>query len=136
MITVAELNAQNLNLKKLESYETTLDDVMEIIGKELVIKKMKEVEEDFQEKPDELNTVRLGLIYHDVALNLTFFDKTKKYAGYAQKSSDIITKLSENKKTTPELMVFIESYRASSLALIAGETKKLSLLGNSFLHIC
>jgi tetratricopeptide (TPR) repeat protein len=132
MITAAELNAQNLNLKKLDSYETTLDDVMEIIGRELVIAKMKEVEEDFQKKPDELNTTRLGLIYHDVALNLTFFDKTKKYAGYAQKSYDILTELSENKKTRPELMVFIESYRASSLSLVAGETKKLSLLGKAF----
>jgi len=105
---------------------------MEIIDKELVKQKMKEVEKDFQKDSNEFNKVRLGLIYHDVALNLTFFDKTKQYAGYAQKSYDILTKLSENEKTTPELMIYIDSYRASSLALIAGENTKLSLLGKAF----
>lgn len=127
-----KVNGQTLDLERLASYETTLDDVMEIIDKELVKQKLEEVTSDFHKDSSELNTVRLGLIYHDIALNLTFFDKTKKYAGYAQKSYDVLTKLSENKNTTPELMVFIESYRASSLSLVAGETKKLSLLGNAF----
>lgn len=129
---MTNLNAQKLNLKKLAAYEISLDDVMEIIDKELVKEKLKEVENDFQKDSSEFNTVRLGLIYHDIALNLTFFDKTKKYAGYAKKSYDVLTKLSENKNTTPELMIFIESYRASSLSLVAGETTKLSLLGDAF----
>jgi len=129
---MTKASSQTLDLKKLASYETTLDDVMEIIDKELVKEKLKEVEKDYQESSNELNTIRLGLIYHDVALNLTFFDKTKKYSGYAQKSYDLLTKLSEKKSTTPELMVFIESYRASSLSLVAGETKKLSLLRKAF----
>lgn len=130
---MTKINAQTLDLKKIASYETTLDDVMEIIDKELVKEKLKEVEKDFQKNKNELNSVRLGLIYHDIALNLTFFDKTKKYAGYAQKSYDVLTKLSENKNTTPELMIFIESYRASSLSLVAGETTKLSMLGDAFI---
>ena len=132
LTTMTTLNAQEINLEKLAIYETTLDDVMEIIDKELVKKKMKEVENDFQNDSNEFNTVRLGLIYHDIALNLTFFDKTKKYAGYAQKSYDILTKLSKNEETTPELMIYIESYRASSLSLVAGENTKLSLLGKAF----
>lgn len=130
--TMIKVNGQTLDLERLASYETTLDDVMEIIDKELVKQKLEEVETDFQKDKSELNTVRLGLIYHDIALNLTFFDKTKKYSGYAQKSYDVLTKLSENKNTTPELMVFIESYRASSLSLVAGETKKLGLLSDAF----
>lgn len=130
--TMTKVKAQTFDLKRLASYETTLDDVMEIIDKKLVKEKLKEVEDVFNKNSNELNTVRLGLIYHDIALNLTFFDKTKEYAGYAQKSYDVLTKLSGNKNTTPELMVFIESYRASSLSLIAGETKKLSLLGKAF----
>lgn len=133
IVTMTKINAQTLDLKKIASYETTLDDVMEIIDKELVKEKLKEVEKDFQKNKNELNSVRLGLIYHDIALNLTFFDKTKKYAGYAQKSYDVLTKLSENKNTTPELMIFIESYRASSLSLVAGETTKLSMLGDAFI---
>jgi tetratricopeptide (TPR) repeat protein len=132
IVTITNLNAQTLDLKKLAVYEATLDDVMEIIGKELVKEKLKEVEDNYRNKSNELNTVRLGLIYHDVALNLTFFDKTKKYNGYAQKSYNILTKLSENKQTTPELMVYIESYRASSLSLVSGETRKLALLSDAF----
>lgn len=129
---MTKLNAQNLNLEKLATYEITLDDVMEIIDKNLVKEKLKEVENEYRSNNNEINTVRLGLIYHEIALNLTFFDKTKKYAGYAEKSYDILTELSENKNTTPELMIYIESYRASSLSLVAGENTKLSLLGKAF----
>lgn len=132
LVTMTKVNAQTLDLNRIASYETTLDDVMEIIDKELVIKKLKEVEEDFRKDSTEITTVRLGLIYHDIALNLTFFDKTKAYAGYAQRSYNVLTELSEHKNTTPELMIFIESYRASSLSLVAGETKRLGLLGKSF----
>lgn len=132
IVTMTKVNAQTLDLKRIASYETSLDDVMEIIDKELVKEKLKEVEQDFSKNSTEITKVRLGLIYHDIALNLTFFDKTKEYAGYAQKSFDVLTELSENKNTTPELMIFIESYRASSLSLVAGETKRLGLLGKSF----
>ena len=37
MTTMTTLNAQEINLEKLAIYETTLDDVMEIIDKELVL---------------------------------------------------------------------------------------------------
>lgn len=132
LITMTKLNAQMLDLDKLATYEASLDDVMEIIDKELVKEKLQEVENAFQKNPDEFNTIRLGLIYHEIALNFTFFDKTKKYAGYAKKSYDVLTRLSENGNTTPELMIFIESYRASALSLVAGENSKLSLLGTAF----
>jgi len=130
LIAMTKLNAQTLDLKKIANYETTL--VMEIIDSNLVIEKLKEVESGFVQNPDELNTIRLGLIYHEVALNLTFFDKTEKYAGYAQKSYDILTKMYENKNTTAELFIYIESYRASAMSLVAAENRKLSLLGTAF----
>jgi len=129
---MTNLTAQKLDLKKLAVYEINLDDVMEIIDKDLVKEKLKEVENDFNDNKNEINTLRLGLIYHEIALNLTFFDKTKKYAGYAKRSYDVLTKLSENPTTTPELMIYIESYRASALSLVAGENTKLSLLGKAF----
>jgi len=124
VVTMTKLNAQHINLEKLATYETILDDVMEIIDKDLVKEKLKEVEDDFQNGKTEINTLRLGLIYHEIALNLTFFDKTKKY--------DVLTELSENKNTTPELMIYIESYRGSALSLVAGEEIKLGLLGEAF----
>ena len=126
------VDAQQYDLNKIKYYETALDDVIEIIDKEFVVKKLKEVEYEFNLSPNELNTVRLGLIYHETALNLTFFDKTKKYAGYAQKSYDILTKLVSNEKTSPELLIYIESYRASAISLVAAESKKFKLLGTAF----
>jgi len=121
-----------INLKRLATYEYALEDVMEIIDRELVKKKLQEVEAEYKKEPNEVNTVRLGIIYHEIALNLTFFDKTKKYAGYAQKSYDILNELSQNESTTDELRVFIESYRASAISLVASETRKLKLLKTAF----
>jgi len=45
--TMTKAKAQTFDLKRLASYETTLDDVMEIIDKKLVKEKLKEVEDDF-----------------------------------------------------------------------------------------
>jgi len=129
---MAKVNEQNLNIQKVAEYEEKLDGVMEIIGNDLVKLMLRKVESEYQHNPGELNKVRLGIIYHEIALNLTFFYKTKKYAGYAQKSYDVLTELLEDAKTTPELLVFISCYQASSLALVSGETKKLKLLGRAF----
>lgn len=129
---ITNVDAQNLNIHKVTEYENKLDDVMEIIGNELVKSKLKEVETECQNNPNELDKVRLGLIYHEIALNLTFFYKTEEFAGYAQRSYDILTELLNNENTTRELSVFIESYRASALALVSGETRKLKQLGQAF----
>ena len=132
MAITTKANAQQFDLQTIQSFEISLDDVMEIIDKEIVIRKLEEVENAFEKNPNELNSVRLGLIYHEIALNLTFFDKTKQYAGYAQKSYDILTRLSNDPKTTSELFIYIESYRASAISLVAAETRKLKLLGVAF----
>ncbi len=131
MITLTAATAQELDVEKIAYYEMMLDDVMEIIDKELVVKKLQAVENDFKNEPNELNSIRLGLIYHEVALNLTFFDKTKKYAGYAQKSVAMLTAL-HTKEMTPELLIYVQSYSASAMALVAAETMKLKLLGKAF----
>ncbi|PKG42872.1 hypothetical protein CXF67_08005 [Psychroflexus sp. MES1-P1E] len=125
-------NAQNLNREKIAEYEIALDDVMEIIGRDLVKSKLKEVEKVYQDNPTEINKVRLGLIYHEVALNLTFFHKTEEFSGYAQKSFNILKELQNNKKTIPELLLFIDTYKASALALMSGETRKLKQLSEAF----
>ncbi len=132
MAITVSTTAQQLDLNKVQTLEASLDDVMEIIDKELVLKKLKEVEDSLFANPNELNQVRAGLIYHEVALNLTFFDKTKKFSGYAQKSYDVLTELVDNPKTTPELLIYAASYRASAISLVAAETKKLKLLKTAF----
>ena len=93
--------------------------------------KLKEVKRQFQQNPSELNKARLGIIYHEIALNLSFFSETE-FKGYAKKSFDLLTELFNSDETTKELMPFVASYRASALSLIVAETKELKLLGQSF----
>jgi tetratricopeptide (TPR) repeat protein len=123
---------QQLDFSKVKAFERQLDDVMEIIDTTFLKTKLKEVEANFQQNPTEINKVRLGIIYHETALNLTFLSKSS-YKGYAKKSFDLLTELFESKATTKELMPFIASHRASALSLVGGETKKLGLVGQAFI---
>jgi len=121
-----------LNHVVLAQFETELSDVIELIGGEQVKVKLAEVEAAYLEDSSVGNRLRLGLIYHEVALNLTFLDPTDAYAGYALKCVDMLKALAADSNTRPEAMVFIESYLASALSLMAAETKKLKLLGEAF----
>ena len=116
---------------KVKYYEHTLEDVMELIDNTLLINKLQEVEADMITTPNELNKVRLGIIYHEVALNLCWFSKTT-YKGYAKKSYDLLSVLAICENTQKELLPFICCYRASALALVGAESKKLNLIYQSF----
>lgn len=122
---------QQLDFLNLKALEHQLDDVMELIDKEEVKLKLEETEKDYNESPCVLNKVRLGIIYHETALNLSFFSKTD-YKGYAQKSFDTLTELFTSIETQSQYLPFIASYRASALALVGAETKKLKFVGQSF----
>ena len=65
-------------MKTLNDYQIALDDVMEFIDNNLLQAKLPEVEADYKANPSLLNKVRLGIIYHEVALNLGFFNKYYK----------------------------------------------------------
>ena len=131
MTITNSLTAQQLDFSKVKTYEYQLDDVMELIDTTELKVKLKEVEQQFQQEPNEINKVRLGIIYHETALNLSFFSKTE-YKGYAKKSFDQLTDLFNSPLKNRELIPFIASYRASALSLVGAETKKLKLLGVSF----
>ncbi len=131
MTITNSLTAQKLDFSKVKTYEHQLDDVMELIDTTELKTKLKEVEQQFQQEPTEINKVRLGIIYHETALNLSFFSKTE-YKGFAKKSFDQLSDLFNSQTTTKELMPFIASYRASALSLVGAETKKLKLLGQAF----
>lgn len=131
MTITNNLKSQKPDFSKVKSYERQLDDVMELTDTTELKIKLGEVEQEFQRQPNELNKVRLGIIYHETALNLSFFSKTA-YKGYAQKSYDLLTGLFNSEETTKELMPFVASYRASALSLVGAETKKLKLLGQAF----
>ena len=117
-------------MKTLNDYQIALDDVMEFIDNNLLEAKLREVEADYNANSSLLNKVRLGIIYHEVALNLGFF--SKQYKGYAQKSLTILSECEVNTETPEALQPFILSYKASTMALVAGETLKLSLISKSF----
>lgn len=119
------------DLIKFNNFEQELDDVMELIDVDLIKRKLVEVETQVLNEPNEINKARLGIIYHEVALNLAFLSKTE-YKGYAQKSFDLLSDLYISDKTTNELMSFVAAYRASALSLIVAETKKLKQLDQSF----
>jgi len=132
MTITNSLTAQQLDFSKVKAYEHQLEDVMEIIDTTELKTKLKEIELQFQNNPSEINKVRVGIIYHETALNLSFFSKTE-YKGYAKKSFDQLTDLFNLRSTPEELMPFIDSYRASALSLVGAETKKLRLLGEAFI---
>lgn len=131
LINTLTTQAQQLNLEKLKVYEHQLNDVMEIIDTTILVTKLKQVEMAYTQNPTEINKARLGIIYHETALNLTFLAKST-YKGYAQRSFDLLTQLQLNATASTELLPFVASYRASALALVGGETKKLNLVGQAF----
>ncbi len=124
-------NAQQPTLAGVKAIEHQLEDVMELIDTTLLKTKLKEVENDYRNNPTEINKARLGIIYHETALNLSFFSKTE-FKGYAKKSFDVLTELFNAETSTKELVPFVASYRASALSLVGAETKKLKLLGEAF----
>jgi len=136
MLAITTINSvtaltQNLDFSKVKAFEHQLDDVMELIDTTELKTKLKEVEETYKQNPNEINKARLGIIYHETALNLSFFSKTE-FKGYAKKSFDTLSELFNSPNTTKELLPFIASYRASALSLVGAETKKLKLLGEAF----
>lgn len=131
MTITSSLTAQQSDFTKVKVYEHQLDDVMEIIDTSQLKIKLNEVEQQFQKEPTVLNKVRLGIIYHETALNLGFLSKTT-FKGYSKKSFDILSELFMDTNTTKQLLPVISSYRASALSLLAGETRKLGLVGDAF----
>ncbi len=129
--TSVSLQAQNLSIEKVNAINHQLDDVMELIDTTALKIKLGELEETYKNNPNELNAVRLGLIYHETALNLSFLSKTS-YKGYAKKSYDILTSLSLSPTTRSAYFPVINSYRASALSLVGAETKQLKLIGQAF----
>lgn len=130
-MTFISSNAQEPGFSAVKAFENQLEDVMEIIDTAALKKKLSEVEKDYSISPSEINKVRLGIIYHETALNLSFFSKTE-YKGYAKKSFDTLSELFLDSTTTKALMPFIASYRASALSLVSAETRELKLLGEAF----
>ena len=59
MTITNSLTAQQLDFSKVKTYEHQLNDVMEIIDTTELKVKLKEVEQQFQKEPTEINKLRL-----------------------------------------------------------------------------
>ena len=131
MTATNHANAQQPDFSTVKTIEHQLADVMELTDTGTLKIKLKEVEGAYHLNPNEINKARLGIIYHETTLNLSFFSKTE-YKGYAKKSFDTLSELFHSPGATKELMPFVASYRASALSLVGAETKKLKWLGEAF----
>jgi tetratricopeptide (TPR) repeat protein len=127
MTFTSNLKAQQLDFAKVKFFEHQLDDVMEIIDTVELKVKLREVEQQFKHEPSEINKIRLGIIYHETALYLSFFSKNE-YKGYAQKSFNQLSELYNSESIDINLMPFV----ASALSLVGAEIKNLKLLGQAF----
>lgn len=124
-------NPQNPSFNEVKKYEHLLDDVMEIIDTTILKAKLKDVEEAYTANPSTLAKARLGIIYHEAALNLAFFSNGQ-FKGYSRKSYDLLSEVSMKKDTGPGLLPFVMSYKASALSLVSAETKNLKQLSMAF----
>ena len=131
MANIRNANRDQLEMGKVKAFENQFDDVMELIDTTEIKKKLEEAESQFQKDPSEVSKIRLGLIFHETALNLSFKSKNE-YKGYAKKSYDLLSELYSSLKTTNEGMPLVASFRASALSLVVAETKKLKLLDEAF----
>jgi hypothetical protein len=131
LMTIISTNAQRLDRGKIKGYEHQLDEVMEIIDTCLLKSRLMEIEQDFKNNPSVINKTKLGIIYHETALNLSFFS-SGNYKGYAAKSYEVLQELFISESTGPELFPFIAPYRASALSLMSAETRNLKLLSQAF----
>jgi len=123
--------ATPFDLTKYKTIHHQLEDVMEIIDSQLLLQKLSDVESQYLRDSSLIHQVRLGIIYHEVALNLSFLNSSQ-YSGYAQKSFDQLSAALNTPDLTPEIKPFIVSYRASALSLISAETQKIKYLNQAF----
>lgn len=131
MIMAYPIGAQQLDPVKVKEYELQLHDVMEITDTSALKLKLKNAEYICKINPDEIASIRLGILYHEAALNFTFLSNST-HKGFAAKSYNILNDIFLLKNTSAEVMPFVSAYRASALSLMSAETKNLKMLGEAF----
>ncbi len=115
----------------LKDAQAKLEDVIEIIDTTYLKLHLIEVEKEYQQDSSIVNQIRLGIIYHEVALNFGFFNKV--YKGYSQKALNMLNAvLAKLNNDADGFKPIVLSYKASSLSLLSGETRKLSYLRQAF----
>lgn len=127
----ATASAQTISRSSIAAAAQQLDDVMEITDTVNLRNRIVTAEKLAAASSDMLARIRLGILYHEAALNFTLLAKTGE-KGLAAKSYSLLDSLAEKTDTASAFLPFIVSYRASALALMAGETGSLKQLGKAF----
>jgi len=77
--------------------------------------------------------LRQALLLHEAGLNLGLLaQRDQRQIGYPDRSYKILTELAAIPDLPPEIRPWIDSFRASALALSGGEKGKLGLLSQAF----
>ncbi|MCU0434940.1 MAG: hypothetical protein MUC87_15900 [Bacteroidia bacterium] len=127
----SSLGAQTLTRSSVAQAGAQLEDVMEITDTTHLRSRLAQARQTATNTPGFLLQLRLGILYHEAALNFTLLAKTGD-KGLAAKSYTLLDSLAAKTDTANSFMPFIASYRASALALMAGETGNLKQLGSAF----
>jgi hypothetical protein len=130
MLTASTIAAENLTRNSVALAGTQLEDVMEIIDTTGLRDRVSAAEKFASESATLVSRIRLGILYHEAALNFSFIS-TKKEKGWAAKSYLLLDSIYKA-DTSSAFRPYTAAYRASAYALLAGESGSLKQLTEAF----
>jgi hypothetical protein len=125
------ISAQTITRNSVALAGAEIDDVMEITDTIRLRTLLAQAHQHTTDSSGLLQQLRLGILYHEAALNFTFLAQTGE-KGLAAKSYSLLDGLAGKTDSTNNFQPYIASYRASALALMAGETGNLKQLNTAF----
>jgi hypothetical protein len=114
---------------RIREAEKILSDVTEMIDYQVIEKKLSAQESLVRRQATFLDSLRLGILYHESALILM---KKKQKSPHAKMSFDLLSRLMASAKSENEFLPVIAAYRASARSLQSAESGKLSELAEAF----
>lgn len=124
------VNAQTLE-ENAELASNELAEVIDIVDFDQIMAKISSQKELIKKEPTFLNKVKLGILYHDGAMQLV---GTKKAARreLAEESYTLLSILATESSKQPHLLPFVKAYQASSLGLLGAANTNNDLIKQSF----
>jgi len=108
-----------------------LEDIMDISDLDRITSLLLEQRNITKLTPNTINKVRLGILYHDVALKSLSRNKAERRY-YTEEAYRMLTNLSNDLKIEEELKPFVKAYQASVLALLGAERNNSQLVNQAF----
>jgi hypothetical protein len=114
---------------RVREAEKMLSDVTEMIDYQVIEEKLLVQESLVRRQGAFLDSLRLGILYHESALILM---KRKQKSSHAQMSFDLLSRLMASVQPESEFLPLIAAYRASARSLQSAGSGKLSELAEAF----